>query len=267
MAAASQPQQAKGDTGSYVYGIFPADIELTTERTGVGDPPGKVHIVRGGRVAALVSEVDVSRPLGTPEDLTAHKEILDTSAAAAPVLPIRFGAVLASDDAVAEELLEAHGDEFAQDLADLDGRVQYVLRGRYAEEVLLPEILAANPDAAELAEQIRGADPDAARDVMIQLGEIIGQAVAARREEDTQVVGDRVEGHCAASAVRDPSHELDAVNAAFLVDAEQEKELRQIVADLAEEWRGRVELSLLGPMAAYDFAGAQQTAAAGQAEE
>ncbi len=91
MATSSQNQQP---TGLYVYGILPGDIELTSGISGVGDPPSEVRVVRAGDLAALVSEVDMSRPLGSPADLAAHKEILDASVADAPVLPMRFGAVL-----------------------------------------------------------------------------------------------------------------------------------------------------------------------------
>jgi hypothetical protein len=256
-APAREPGQS---SGSYVYGILPADIELAADRTGVGDPPGTVYLVRAENVAALVSKVDLARPLGTPQDLALHKDILDASAAGVPVLPLRFGAVLATDDAVADELLAPHGDEFARALRDLDGRVEYVVHGRYAENAILAEVLAENPEATQLAEQIRGADPDATRDARIRLGELISNAVTAKREEDTRALGDMMAGRCSATAVREPTHEMDAINVAFLVDENQEKNLDQVVADLSETWAGRFELRLLGPMAAYDFVDGRATA-------
>lgn len=251
MTATASP----GETGTYVYGIFPGDIELTGERDGVGDPPGRIRVVRSGDLAALVSDVDPARPLGSPADLRTHKEIIDGSAAGAAVLPMRFGAVLSSDDAVAGELLDAHHEEFASALEQLDGRVQYVIRGRYEERALLEEILAENGQAAALRDQIRGADPDLTRSERIRLGEIISLAVEARREQDTDVLLQAMDGYCAASAVREATHEQDAVNVAFLVDAGQEDSLAALVEDLEDAWRGRVRLRVLGPMAAYDFVG------------
>jgi hypothetical protein len=253
MAAPSQSRHALQKTGIYVYGIFPGDIELTEQRTGVGDPPAPLRVVRSGDLAALVSEVDLARSLGSPEDLMAHESILDSSAADMPVLPMRFGAVLASEDAVASELLDEHHDEFAAGLGELDGRAEFVVKGRYVARAVLEAVLSENPQAARLREQIRGADADATRDARIRLGEIIGQAVASKRAEDTQVLGDQMAGHCVASLVREPTHEWDAVHVAFLVDTGQEEELAQLVDGLAGTWAGRVELRLIGPMAAYDF--------------
>ena len=40
---------------------------------------------------------------------------------------------------------------------------------------------------------------------------------------------------------------------AVLVEVARQEELEKAVGDLAERWDGRVEMRLLGPLAAYDF--------------
>jgi len=265
MAAQSSGRQSpQHPTGAYVYGIFPADIKLARDLAGVGDPPGELRIVRGdGLLAALVSTVRLDQLLGSPDDLTAHQQILDACAAGAPVLPVRFGAVLTDDQAVVAELLAPNHHEFAAALRELEDTAQFVVKGRYDERLVLAEVLADYREAAELQERIKDADPDATSDLRIRLSEIIGDGVAARRQADTWSLGERMEGHCAASVVREPRHELDAVNVAFLLRLGQEKELRDVIDDLTGDWQGRVELRVLGPMAAYDFVGIPAEAAKG----
>ena len=248
-------QSGDARTGVYVYGILPGDIEVEPGAAGVGDPPGEVRAVRYRDLTALVSDVDLDRPLGRSEDLLTHEELLDASAADVPVLPLRFGAVLTSDDAVAEELLEPHYDEFTAALKQLEGHAEYVVKGRYVEQAVLSEVLAQDPGAADLAKEIRGADPEVTRDQRIELGEIVGNAIEAMRQADTRALGDAVDGQIAASVVREPSHELDAVHAAFLVENGQADVLQETVERLADEWRDRIELRLIGPLAAYDFVG------------
>jgi hypothetical protein len=250
-------------TGVYVYGILPGDVEVEPGAAGVGDPPGEIRVVRHGDLAALVSDIDLSQPLGRPEDLFAHEELLDSSAAEVAVLPLRFGAVVTNDDAVTEELLDPHHDEFAAALRELEGHAEYVVKGRYAEDAILREVLTEDPQAAQLAEQIKGADPDATRELRMQLGEIVGNAIAAKREEDTRALGDAVAGHVTASAVRPPTHELDAVYTAFLVETSAAGDLDQAVQGQARDWRGRIELRLIGPLAAYDFTGTAAATAEG----
>jgi hypothetical protein len=240
-------------TGYYVYGILPGDVELTEKVKGIGDR--EVTLVHDGELAALVSEIELFGPLGTTEDLQAHKEILDSVAAGAPVLPLRFGAVVTSEDAVVSELLDPNRDEFAAALEELEGRAEYVVKGQYVESAILEEILSEDSEAAGLRDQIRGQDADATREERIRLGEIISNAVAAKREEDTQQLLSVMENHVVASVVRDPTDELDAVNVAFLVNDDKADDMDQEVEDLGADWEGRVELRVLGPMAPYDFVG------------
>ena len=249
-ATSSRPKK-----GIYVYGIIPADVELAAETPGVGDPPGQVRVVRSDGLAALVSEVDTSRPLGSPQDLVAHEQIVDATAAEVPVLPARFGAVMSSEEEVAEDLLAANHDEFEDALQELEGRAQFVVKGRYVQQAILTEVLSENRQAGHLARKLRGADPDASRDARIKLGEIINGAVEVKRRKDTRVLGDAMEGYCVASVVREPTHELDAVHVAFLVETDGEGEMEQAIEDLARDWEGRIDVRLHGPMAAYDFVG------------
>jgi Gas vesicle synthesis protein GvpL/GvpF/Lsr2 len=219
---AAKAADARQRKGIYVYGILPADIEVAADVPGVGEHPGLLRDVRVDGLAALISEVDLSGQLGSPEDLRTYREILDSIAAEVPVLPMRFGTVLTSEDAVAEELLGANHDEFTAALERLEGRAEFQVKGRYVEAV-----------------------------------------VAAKREEDTRTLRHALDGVSVASVAREPVHELDSVHVAFLVAVDQEGEVERVIEDLAREWEGRIDLQLLGPMAAYDFTRTTQPVSGG----
>ena len=241
-----------GGSAVYVYGIVPADVEPADRAEGIGDPPEEVTVVRYGDIAALVSGLP-DRPLGTPEDLTAHSELLDGSAAVAPVLPLRFGAVMSDADAVERELLQPHHDEFRGALAELEGHAQFVIKGRYVEKTILRELLDENAEAARLREQIHGAPEAATRDARMALGELIYRAIEQNRAADTQRVTEALASIEASVSERPPTHDHDAVHLAVLADLSRRSELEKTLSELADQWSGRIELSLLGPMAAYDF--------------
>ncbi|MCO6003837.1 GvpL/GvpF family gas vesicle protein [Actinoallomurus purpureus] len=253
--AAEQTHEARAqeerDVGCYVYGILPGDVELTPDAHGIQERD--VDLVRHGEIAALVSEIELGTPIGRPEELTAHQRLLDDAAVEVPVLPLRFGAVLTSREAVEEELLAANHDQFLAALNEIEGRVEYILKGRYEERVLLREIIEENPEAARLREEIRDRPEELTHDARIRLGELINQAIAAKREADTQRAVQALAGHAVANALREPTHQEDAVQAAFLVETAQRSEFEKAVEELAQEWQGRVNLRLLGPMAPYDF--------------
>ena len=57
------------------------------------------------------------------------------------------------------------------------------------------------------------------------------------------------------SAVRPAADELEAVHTAFLVKATHVDQLVSAAQQLAAGWQGRIELRIVGPVAAYDFVG------------
>lgn len=248
-----QGQDAQRSSGVYVYGIVPADVQVEEHAQGVGDPPTKVDVVREGDIAALISDVPTDRPLGTPEDLQAHAQLLDGTASVTPVLPLRFGAVMADVDAVASELLREHHDEFAQALSALEGHAQYIVRGRYNEEAIIAEVISESDQARALLEDIRSKPDEASRNSQIGLGEYIGNAIEYKRQVDTKIVIDVLDELPTEVNVRPPTHEYDAVHVALLVQLESEPDLEAVLDRLAEHWGERVELRLLGPLAPYDF--------------
>jgi hypothetical protein len=112
------------------------------------------------------------------------------------------------------------------------------------------EILAENQQAARLRESLRRiGNPDASRAKRIQLGQLINEAVTAKRAADTRTLGEVLTGYVVASRVRQPTHELDAAHAAVLAELAHQKGLENAVSQLARDWHGRIRVRLLGPMA------------------
>ena len=207
--------EAAPPAGIYVYGIVPADVKPEDDATGIHDAP--IEIVTHGDIAALVSEIDPNQRLGTPADLRAHAQILDGTSLVAPVLPLRFGAVVSDRDAVINELLADHDDEFASSLAELEGCAQYLVKGRYVQETILREIVDENPKATALLESIRSQPEELTRDARMALGEIIGHTLDVKRDADTRTTLDALSPVTDTVTVREPTHDEDAVQIAVLL--------------------------------------------------
>jgi len=260
---ATQTSDTTSTFGWYIYGIVDSDVAPGKRATGIGDPPSAVETVSSGSIASIVSKIPVDKVIGSTDDLLAHQRVLDDIAVHAPVLPVRFGAVVDSPEAIEEELLQPNEDTFADLLQELTGRVQYVLRARYVEEAILQEIIEENPAALTLREQIEGRPAEATRGVQLKLGQLISEAVENKRQADTRTAMDLLAGSTVATSVRQPSHELDAAHIAMLVPQEREGDMEEALNELAEMWRDRATIRLLGPMAPYDFVAVQ--ASSGQA--
>ena len=249
----SRSQSAKKHTGIYVYGIVPADVEPQKSAKGVGDPPAEVDVIREGDIAALVSSISIDNPLGRPEDLQAHAQLLDGTAKVAPVLPLRFGAVMTDEESVAQELLREHHDEFAKALEALEGHAEYIVKGRIDEEAFLSQLLEENNDAARLRDDIRSKPGEASRNSQMALGELIANVIEQQRQVRTNAVTEELDGVVMQINSREPTHEWDAVHLAMLAEVDRQADLEDVVDRLNEEWGDLLTLRLLGPLAAYDF--------------
>jgi hypothetical protein len=237
--------------GYYIYGVVLGDVDVVADAKGVAGAP--IEAVRSGDIAALVSPAQLDRPIGDRSDLTAHKEILDSTVIEVPVLPVRFGAVVSSREAVVDELLQPYHDEFAEALHQLAREVQYVVHARYIEPTIMRDIFDESPDAARLRDQIGGDASDATRNLQVRLGELLYKLVEAKRAADTNVVVEAVSSFADKVSVRPPSDEFDAAHVAVLIERGRQRELEDVMDDLARRWTGRARVSLYGPEAPYDF--------------
>jgi hypothetical protein len=238
-------------TACYVYGIVPADTPLPEGL--IGTDGGEVSLVRHGDLAAVVSEIRADRPLGTRDDLLSHERVVESVAAQDTMVPLRFGAVVTTADAVVEEMLAPHHDWFADVVAELDGRAQFTVFGTYVQDTVLREVLTEQPEVMRLRETLRDLPEEAGYYDRVRLGELIVKALEAKRQVDNAALADTLAPHAVAVAPRQASAEDSAADVAFLVDQEQRPAFEQAVDELGHAWAGRVRLRLLGPLAAYDF--------------
>src|SRR3954465_11299578 len=148
MTAPVTPESTSNNTAYYVYGIVPADapVEVVAE-AGFG---GQVELHTAGSGGAPRGAVEIDRPLGRRRDLVAHSTVLNTMAAHGPVLPMRFGSVVDGERAVVEELLAPQQEHFLEMLAQVAGYGQFALRAHYVLDTVLAEIVAADPEIAQL---------------------------------------------------------------------------------------------------------------------
>jgi Gas vesicle synthesis protein GvpL/GvpF len=235
-------------TGCYVFGIVPAGSPLP-DSDAEGLASG-LALVESGDMAALVGHVPTDRPLGRAADLRAHDRVVaDVVTSGTPILPMRFGAVVADEDAVRDELLVPHRAEFEDALGTLAGRVQYTVRAEYEQETVLRQLLSSRPDIRALRDRANS-DPSA----QIRLGELVVHALEQLRPADASAILSELIGTVDLH-VREPSNPEEVLHAAFLVDVSRAPDFERRVEKAAAQRAGRLRFRLVGPSAAYDFVG------------
>lgn len=236
----------------YVYGVVAADARLPSTK-GIGEEPVRVVAAVDG-VAAIVSHLEAGEELrlGRDEVLT-HSRVLGDVLDAGPVLPMRLGIVMDSEDEVRERLLEPHTGELAEQLDQFRGKFEANVRVVYEEDALMREVVSTNPEIAQLREAIHGKDPDATYYERIQLGQLVGEAVERIRDADADSLMSMLRQVSLEQNVSPPSHERVALNAAFLLDEAHSKEFDDVLEAVAEGQSGRLRFRYTGPLPPHSF--------------
>lgn len=235
----------------YVYGVVRAEAGGRVEGTGIGDEP--LNVVVLDSIAALTSDVAAEPLEAGRAELLAHAHALEVAFEHGPVLPMRFGVVMESEDEVRSRLLEGHREELGAQLDEFEGAVEINLRGIYDEEMVLREVIAENREAAELREVVRGSSEEATYPERIRLGELISEALEIRRETDGAAIAERLSSEAIETDVGEPMHERMAVSASFLVARDRLEAFDRKLDEIADEQQGRIRFKYTGPLPPHSF--------------
>jgi hypothetical protein len=242
----------------WVYGVVPAGAALQELERREGLPD--VWVVEAGDLAAIVGDAPQDDEKATRNQALAHARVLEAAVVDAPVIPFRFGIIVPGDQEVGTDLLDAHHDDLAQHLRNVDDRVQMTLKVYYHEEPVLREIVENEPEVARLREAMSEGPEEAMRDVRAQLGELVSNAVEQRRERDSADILERLKPVSQAAVVEALEREFMVLNMPFLVDRDRQEEFEDSVEEVAQERQERMRFRLLGPMPVYNFIDVEEPA-------
>ena len=213
--------------GLYVYAVARSEAELP--ETGIRHRPTRT--VSDRDLKAVVSEIDLGRAHLDEEDMWEHEEVVEALMASGPVLPMRFGTILADETAVALLLLERRA-ELRTGLERVRGAVELGVRATIAAD-----------------------DPTPAADVGSGTAYMRMRMAASRqRDEMMRRIHEPLAALARDSALRMPSPGGAQMRGAYLVDREAVDVFCERVNDLERE-RFASALVCTGPWPPYSFSG------------
>ncbi len=239
----------------YVYGIMRTD-----------DAGGAVQAARAVRsarqvgavehrgVSALVSGIPDGELKLQRDAILAHSDVLQAAFEHGPVLPFRFGTVVAGAETVVAELLAPNAEGLAARLDGLDGKVEMQVKAVYREEPLLRSILVHDPALRRSVQRTQGMPAAATHFERMRIGEAIAAAVQSRQAADQRMLLEALAPLALAHSVSTPHHERAVLNAGFLVAREDLAAFDQAVEATCEERGDEIEFRLIGPLPPYSFA-------------
>jgi hypothetical protein len=239
--------------GKYLYCIIRDEGAREFSSRGVGERAEPVHVIAAGGLAAVVSDSPVVEYESTRRTMMAHTRVLEEVMQGHSILPVRFGTVAPTAEAVLRQLEGPRAAEISAQLDRVSGRVELGLKAFWFEEVIFAEIVAASPEIRRLRDGLAGRSTDETYYERIRLGELIEGEMARRREADAARILDALRPLADQTLVSPPITDRMVVNAAFLLPRQREPELEAAVRALDAELGRRLLFKLVGPVPPYNF--------------
>lgn len=235
----------------YVYGVLRAADADAVSVAGVEDSPVRAVVLE--ELAALVSDLE-GGSIAAAREVRAHWRVLEEASGDATVLPVRFGTVMESDQAVRDRLLAPNAERLGGLLEELAGRVQLSVKGDYDEQELMREVVRDTPAIGAMRRRVSKLSDQAGYYERIRLGEAVAAGVSRRREQDTGLALERLSPLAVATRSEEVGGTEAAFKLAFLVERDAVERFSAAVGELTGELGERVHVRYVGPLPPYSFA-------------
>jgi hypothetical protein len=239
--------------GKYMYCIIrsPEPCQFTT--LGIGERGDIVHTVHFMDLAAVVSDSPVIEYESSRRNMMAHTLVLEEVMQDFTILPVRFGTVAPSPEAIQEKVLKRRYGELNGLLNEMEGRVELGLKAFWYEEIIFREIVEENPALRRLRDGLMGRPAEETYYERIRLGEMIENAMWKKRDEDAEKILVPLRPLVYKTQANKVIMDRMVLNAAFLVDEARQAEFDETVERLDKEMEERLIFKYVGPVPPYNF--------------
>jgi len=239
--------------GKYMYCIIRCPEPHQFTNLGIGERGDVVHTVHFQDLAAVVSDSPVVEYDSSRRNMMAHTLVLEEVMRDFTILPVRFGTVAPSVEAIQEKLLKRRFGEFHGLLHEMEGRAELGLKAFWYEDAIFSEIVEANPPIRRLRDSLMGRPAEETYYERIRLGEMIEAAMWKKRDEDAEKILTPLRPLVYQTQANKVITDRMVLNAAFLVDETRQAELDAAVDKLDQEMGKRLIFKYVGPVPPYNF--------------
>ena len=241
---------AAGRSRPYLYAVIADSQGRTYGDFGIGG--SEVYSISGGQVAAVVSNVRVERVRPERSHLAAHQEVLKKLMAETSPLPMSFG-ILADSPQAVRNLLSRNQHALLEQLRRVAGKVEMGVRVTWDVPNIFEYFVNTHAELRRARDQFLGGPREPTQEDKIEVGRMFDQLL----KEDRETYADKVEAilapHCAEIVQRKCRTEREVMNLACLVERPAMPPFESCVFEAAQQFDNNFALDYNGPWAPHNF--------------
>lgn len=236
--------------GVYVFCAIPEKKSKQFGKVTLNGEEHEVYTIHDRNVAMVVAKVS-GEVLPDRYNLLAHQRIISEVMKQYSLIPMSFGNVFYSEEDVL--LITKHlYEEFEKLFSQLDNKMEVGLKV-IAKQEWIEEEMKKDPILNEWKANKKDLSNPASFYDQIQLGEQAQNFVLRLQEEVEREIYNPLMELAEAGRQNQTISGKILLNAAFLIDCDQEMVFDQKINDLFEQWKEKVEFKYTGPWPAYNF--------------
>ena len=244
-------QQVEAKVGNYLYAIV--GHPQGCDRYGpIGIDGGEVYSIPDGQLAAVVSDVPNARLRPERRHLAAHHAVHKCLMQEGALLPMSFGVIADSRQAV-RHILTLNRDAFLEQLRRVENKVEMSLVVKYDIPNIFEYFVRTHPELKAYRDQLFGGGRQPSEDDKLELGRLFDRTLRDERAELTQTVVESLAPLCIEIKENPPRGESGVMNLACLVARDGQERFERGVFEAAGRFDDNFSFDYSGPWPPYNF--------------
>lgn len=236
--------------GRYLYAVIAGSSERTCEFSGIDGSP--VYTVGSGGVSAVVSDVINQRLRPERRHLAAHQQVLKRLMEKSTVLPMAFGTIADSPQAVSK-ILSLNREDLHQQLSRVKDKLEMGVSVKWDVLDIYDYLVNMHHELRLARDQVFGARRQPTQDEKMEVGRLFDRIL----NQDRQTYADRVEEilspRCFEIKHNPSRNEREVMNLACLVGRDKRGEFEAGVLEAARLFDDHFAIDYNGPWAPHNF--------------
>ena len=236
--------------GRYVYCIIRASQPLKFGAIGMDEQWPEVYTINFKDMAAVVSDIPLAPLDSTRENVLAHERVNETVMRDHTVIPMSFGTIFKTREDIVELLRSAY-EAFADVLSKMQDKLEIGLKVLWDRDAIIRQIEHEDEDIHRLKTEI-SSQKGSTYFARMQYGRLIDGALQQRSERYVAEFLQRLRDVSVASRVNRAIGDKMIMNAAFLVQRDQEPAFDRRIKEIASTF-DKLTFKYTGPWPPYNF--------------
>jgi len=241
--------------GKYIYCIIASNYDCNFGPIGVGGRGDLVTTIGFEGLCMVVSDHSLNDIEVNPENILAHQKVIEeVMKEFNSILPLRFGNIAATPDEIRNLLNRRYG-EFMELLRTFENKVEINVKCTWKDmDTIFKEIEEENADFKKIKQDVKKEqDINRKNKKMSEAGKMVEKELNIKNKKEAELMLNTFKRATFEYKQNKTTSDAMFFNTAFLINSGREKEIDNIMSDIGEQYKDRIDFSYTSPMPIFNF--------------